>query len=70
MRHDETERLPPTERRGRNGWDFLAEAVRGIIRFFSQPVVWVALLVAAIVAGYVSEDLIEKVVGWVKSLRE
>ncbi len=28
MRHDETENLPPTQRRGRNGWDALAEMTR------------------------------------------
>lgn len=62
--------LPPTQRRGRNGWDAITEVVRVVVRFLGSPAGILILLIVALAAGWVGEETLEKLVEWVKSLRE
>lgn len=69
MRHDETDdRLPPTQRRGRNAWDALAESMRvlgrgiaGFGRLVVSPGGIFLIVLGAIAAGWIGADTLDRV---------
>ncbi len=70
MRHDETEQLPPTQRRKRNVWDFLAESVRVVGRFATSPGGILLLILGAIALGWINADTLNKVADAVGGLMD
>ncbi len=68
MRHDETENLPPTQRRGRNGWDALAEMTRvlgrgvgGLGRLLVSPGGIILIVVVLVALGRLNPEKVQAI---------